>query len=95
MTGGVTWKVKTDDKEFENKLTEGYKKKCIMTSGTIPKPEVEKFGFVKGHAYAVLKTYDDPEVVNKKTKKPVKLIKIRNPWGEKEWKYIKLFIYID
>ncbi len=40
-----------------------------MTSGTLPKAEVEKFGFVKGHAYAVLKTYDDASIVNKKTKK--------------------------
>jgi Calpain family cysteine protease len=57
-----------------------------MTSGSLPKPEIEKLGFVKGHAYAVLKTYEDPDLVNKKTKKQVKLIKIRNPWGEKEWK---------
>lgn len=69
MTGGATWKVKTNDEKFEEKLMEGYKKKCIMTSGTLPKAEVEKFGFVKGHAYTVLKTYDDPEVKNKKTNK--------------------------
>jgi hypothetical protein len=47
-------------------------------------PDVQKFGFVPGHAYSILKIYDDPEL--QKIKEGVKLVKIRNPWGEKEWK---------
>jgi hypothetical protein len=41
-------------------------------------------GFVVGHAYSVLKIYDDPELQTKD--KELKLLKMRNPWGEREWK---------
>ena len=33
-------------------------------------------GVVGGHAYAVLKTYEEGDL---------KLLKLRNPWGKKEW----------
>ncbi len=33
----------------------------------------------------MLKLYDDPELQTKD--KDFKLVKLRNPWGEKEWKY--------
>ena len=33
-----------------------------MCSGTRDVKEMEKFGFVVGHAYSVLKIYDDPEL---------------------------------
>lgn len=56
-----------------------------MTSGSIPKAEIEKMGLVKGHAYTFMKMHDEPSIINPKTKKQVVLMKMRNPWGEKEW----------
>lgn len=37
-------------------------------------------GLVDGHAYSLISAYE--VTVNNK---PVRLIKIRNPWGQKEW----------
>lgn len=83
MTGGITWNVKTDDEDFENKFKNGVEEKCVMCSGTRDIADIEKSGFVKGHAYSVLKIYDDAEL--QKKDKNLKLVKLRNPWGEKEW----------
>jgi calpain-15 len=84
LTGGVTWSISTNDENFEQKFRDGMNMKCVMCSGTKNDKELEKLGFVEGHAYSVLKIYDDPELQTKD--KDLKLMKIRNPWGEKEWK---------
>lgn len=40
-----------------------------------------KYGLIDGHAYSVTAT----EVIKTKIGKTVKLLRVRNPWGEKEW----------
>jgi len=42
--------------------------------------EVSKVGLICGHAYSLLGAYS----VNHQGK-TVKLVKLRNPWGEREW----------
>lgn len=39
-------------------------------------------GIIQGHAYTIL---DSKEVINKEGQKE-RIIQIRNPWGEFEWK---------
>ena len=41
--------------------------------------DVNSFGIVASHAYAILSVID-----NKKHGK--QMLKLRNPWGEKEWR---------
>lgn len=42
---------------------------------------LKKYGLIDGHAYSVTAT----EVIKTKAGKTVKLLRVRNPWGEKEW----------
>lgn len=65
LTGGITWECKTKDPKFEQKFKEGYDRKCVMVAGSKTEkemPDVQKYGFVPGHAYTILKIYDDPEL---------------------------------
>ncbi len=42
-------------------------------------------GLVPGHAYSILKIRE----IKHPQKGQVKLIKLRNPWGKKEWRQLK------
>jgi calpain-15 len=56
--------------------------KCVMTSGTFgSNPNYASYGLEPGHAYSLLKVYD----ITHPTKGELTLLKIRNPWGNKEW----------
>ena len=50
----------------------------ISTNNTV---ETTLTGLVAGHAYTILSVH---EIISKG--KPIKLVKLRNPWGDKEWK---------
>jgi len=55
-----------------------------MTAGTIDldgQDELDENGIVGGHAYSLLAGYEITVLG-----KPVKLVKLRNPWGDSEWK---------
>lgn len=62
MTGGVTWNIKTEADNFEEQFKKGIEDKCVMCSGTRDVKDIEQVGFIVGHAYSVLKIYDDPEI---------------------------------
>lgn len=54
-----------------------------MTCGSTDvetKDELDKVGLISGHAYSLLSAYEVSF-----QGQPVKLVKLRNPWGEKEW----------
>ena len=88
FTGGVTWTLWTNKENFVEEYEKCVKKKCVMASGSkTDNPDFEKIGLVPGHAYSVLKTKD----INHPTLGPKKLLKMRNPWGEREWLYINCF----
>lgn len=44
------------------------------------KVDLDKVGIISGHAYSLLGAYEITHDGNQ-----VKLIKLRNPWGEREW----------
>lgn len=52
-----------------------YSKGGILCCGTKDDDNIEKYGFVKGHAYTLLNLYEQPQ----------RMVKVRNPWGQKEW----------
>ncbi|CAK1367505.1 unnamed protein product [Cercospora beticola] len=79
LTGGVAVILNPEDimdkdrfwKEQLSRVNERY----LFGGGS--KPTGTK-GFIGGHAYAVLDKYEDPD-------SDLKLLKLRNPWGETEW----------
>ena len=66
-----------------NKYIEGEKKGYIMTAGTSGDTynlDLEENGLVPGHAYTVLKVQEFNTSYGR-----VKLVNMRNPWGNGEW----------
>ena len=66
-----------------NKFSEGEKKGYIMTAGTSGDTynlDLEENGLVPGHAYTIIKVQEFNTSYGK-----VKLVNIRNPWGNGEW----------
>ena len=74
---------KGQEQEIWNKLSEGEKKGYIMTAGTSGDTynlDLEENGLVPGHAYTVVKLQEFQTSYGK-----VRLVNIRNPWGNGEW----------
>ena len=68
-----------DPEDIFDKIEEGTSEKTIMGVGSIhDKSVAENMGILSSHAYTILegKAYEDKEIY---------LIKLRNPWGKKEW----------
>ena len=71
------------EQEIWNKLIEGEKKGYIMTAGTSGDTynlDLEDNGLVPGHAYTIVKVKEF-----KTSYGNVRLVNMRNPWGNKEW----------
>jgi len=51
---------------------------CIMCTNTINNKDIEKLGLVLNHAYTLISAKETPD-------KRIQLIRVRNPWGYKEW----------
>ena len=71
------------EQEIWNKLNEGEKKGYIITAGTSGDTynlDLEENGLVPGHAYTVVKVQEF-----KTSYGNVRLVNIRNPWGNGEW----------
>ncbi|CAD8105955.1 unnamed protein product [Paramecium sonneborni] len=82
ITGGPTWLIFTNAPDFSQQLQKFSDMKCVMASGTFKSnPNYANYGLVAGHAYSLLKVYN----LNHPTKGQVTILKIRNPWGQKEW----------
>jgi hypothetical protein len=60
--------------------TDGFDNSSEEFVRTVPVDDVDVSGLVKGHAYTLL------TVKQSSIHKNIKLIKLRNPWGEFEWK---------
>ena len=43
-------------------------------------------GILANHAYSILDAFEIPKPSSKKNRKTSRLLRIRNPWGNKEWK---------
>lgn len=77
LTGGVAVVINPEDimdkERFWKEQLSQVNEKYLFGGGTQP---TSSKGFVGGHAYTVLRTYEDGDL---------KLLKLRNPWGEVEW----------
>lgn len=77
LTGGVGVVINPEDimdkERFWREQLSQVNKKYLFGGGS--KPTSTK-GFVGGHAYAVLRVFEEGDL---------KLLKMRNPWGEVEW----------
>ncbi|CAD8111547.1 unnamed protein product [Paramecium sonneborni] len=82
LTGGPTWSLKTNQPDFKEQFIGNVQRKCLMTTGTFSQTNnSEVMGLIADHAYSILKI----RVVQHPLKGEVTLIKLRNPWGKKEW----------
>ena len=68
-----------DEMEIFDKIEEGDKEGTIMSSASKNDYEVEKRGLIPSHAYTLMSAKRWKE-------RDIYLIKLRNPWGEGEWK---------
>ena len=68
-----------DEMEVYDKIEEGDKEGTIMSSASKNSDEVEARGLIPSHAYTLItaKKWQDRNIF---------LLKLRNPWGEGEWK---------
>jgi hypothetical protein len=77
LTGGVGVVINPEDimdkDRFWREQLSQVNEKYLFGGGS--KPNATK-GFIGGHAYAVLKAWEEGDL---------KLLKLRNPWGETEW----------
>lgn len=74
---------KDNSQEIWSNIIRGEQSNYIMTCGTKNTQGSEvlnDYGIAGGHAYSLLAGYE----INYRGQK-VRLVKIRNPWGDKEW----------
>lgn len=72
----------SDQDEIYNKITAYDKGDCILCASVRGDDDkVEKVGLIKGHTYTLIGSYQ-VEMNNGDT---VDLVKLRNPWGYREW----------
>jgi hypothetical protein len=68
--------------ELWEKLIRAQESRFIMTAGTGVSDETEEMGLATGHAYTLTHVYD---LFPNNKKKRVRLVHLRNPWGNGEW----------
>ena len=74
---------KSDEiEELWQKLIRAQESRFIMTAGTGVSDETDEMGLATGHAYTLTHVYD---IFPNNKKKRVRLLNLRNPWGEGEW----------
>ena len=98
LTGAPTrnFYTNTNQQELWNRVLEGEKNNYIMCCSTYGEDTGElsdmeaTYGLACGHAYSLLAAYD----VTIQGKK-VKLLKIRNPWGNNVGNYFFFYLFIN
>jgi len=86
LTAAPCIKISTSNKPIEfleslwKEIEKGGRRNYVMTAGR-SSPEYKNLGLVGGHAYSVLAAY----FVRTQSDKMVQLVKLRNPWGLREW----------
>jgi hypothetical protein len=86
LTGAPSFEFETKDEDAWAKIADGDKKDFIMAAGIAQDDEEEAaklkaLGLVGQHSYGLIAVAE----VTDKNKKNVKLVQLRNPWGNFEW----------
>jgi calpain-15 len=85
LTGAPSEVVHNDDEELFVKIKEGEKRGYLMAasagSTNASKELLENLGLIGNHSYGIL---DVRETLNE-FEEEIKLIRLRNPWGDFEW----------
>lgn len=86
LTGAPSEVIHNDNELLWDKLLEGEKNKYMMAASAgstkASKELLESLGLIGNHSYGILDVRD----IIKKDKSKDKLIRLRNPWGDFEWK---------
>jgi hypothetical protein len=84
LTGAPTKTIWTDEDILWENILRGEKSQYPMTAGSGEfeegQDQLNTVGIVGGHAYSLLAGYE----IDYQGRK-LKLVKLRNPWGDKEW----------
>jgi hypothetical protein len=91
-------KLNADNGPTEKKFSKTIKAKILVKNNSMLGCSIEaktvesevivnnhKTGILAGHAYAILDTFEIPKPSSRKPRKKSRLLRIRNPWGYKEW----------
>ncbi|CAD8179165.1 unnamed protein product [Paramecium pentaurelia] len=85
ITGGPTWCISSDESTFIERLKQimnSYQNYIVCAGTYSDKPEYEKLGLVRNHAYSVLNF----RTIKLPSKEEVQLIQLKNPYGnDQEW----------
>ena len=74
-----------DSEELFDKVSKGDKEDAIMSSATkFEESYVSRKGLVAGHAYTLISA-KEWKGYERGQERRIKLLQLRNPWGEKEW----------
>ena len=86
LTGAPSFTVKSADEDAFEKILEAVENQWALSAGTSSEPgdkeKLNELGLVAEHCYGVLAAMQ----VEDKNGNPVNLVKLRNPWGNFEWK---------
>ena len=89
LTGASINVLFNDDTKLWDRIFEGTQKNYVMTAGSKEEDDLSVSKVNKGiyasHAYSLLGAF---EIMGQK------IVKMRNPWGEKEWKVIALLFLL-
>jgi len=84
LTGAPAITIFPDAKVYDHlwdEINNGEEHNFVMTAGTTGDDDkMETEGLVEGHAYSLLEAHEIEHHGH-----PVRLVKMRNPWGQKEW----------
>lgn len=87
LLGAPGFEYMTTDEDIYQKIHDADRKEYIMAAGcSVDSQEeidrLQEIGLVGGHAYGLI----DAEMVVDRNEREIKLLKLRNPWGQFEWK---------
>ena len=90
LTGAPCENIEVTESRLWDKLNEANSKNFIITAASSGEEGcgdlVNEMGLVNFHAYAIIDAQEVDTNTNNTKKKKEQLLKIRNPWGETEWK---------
>lgn len=86
LTGAPVKRYLTSDEGLFEDLLKAEKKNYAMTAGCesdtgVSEALYKEVGLITSHAYSLLSAC----VVNDASNKPINLVRLRNPWGQREW----------
>ncbi len=86
LTGAPTEVIETEDEKLFEKLKKADQNKWVMAASAgsteAAKDQLEEIGLIGNHSYGLIDVVEFNDMFDDK----IQLLKLRNPWGDFEWK---------